>query len=140
MMNLSSQNTTQLCSFQASDFTEECRTIVRDHARNFFKDSSLRRTLNMQCPDEIKTIKCEPPGQKYIFCILDRKDEVTDYYCQHIIQRIEYLLTTNFGLASDFNELCKTEINRIHCNAKIRNEYSMVRFLMYFIREFVNPL
>lgn len=97
--------------------------------RNYFNGTGLRRTLETSCSEELKTrLKCD--GEKFIFCVLNQRNQMTnDYYCEHLLQRIEILSSLNYAFISDFPTLCKNDIDKL-CNPGNREDESVVRSVL----------
>ncbi len=109
---------------QLTDLSVECKQFVLDYAVDYFKDDNLRRSLNTACAEEIKGLTCES-GQKLILCVLEKKEKLSEYYCQHVVQRLEYLISYNFGLVSDFHKICATDTKTI-CNMELRENWQVI--------------
>lgn len=93
----------------------------------------MNRTLETLCSEEMKTrLKCDGEKQKYIFCVLSQKDNLAyDYYCEHLIQRLEMLASSNYAFISDFSMICKSDIRQL-CNRGSTDDKSVVCIVFDF--------
>lgn len=118
--------------FQTLDLSLECQSIVRTYAKKYFEDANIKKVLIEECKNDHLNIQCKNENEKYILCVLEQKEKIKNVYCEHIIRKMEYVITADFTLVSDLQTLCENDLRKIKCHPVKPEEQVKVGFYIYF--------
>ncbi|XP_063230835.1 Golgi apparatus protein 1 [Bacillus rossius redtenbacheri] len=105
-------------SFKAnelSSISEVCQHKIWVHTTDLVSDDNLVKLLDNACSQDSVVKKCSSSGGSLLACLIDRRESITYLPCKAFIQRLEWVVFSDFRTISSFVSECRASIEKFQC-------------------------
>ncbi|KAJ4442010.1 hypothetical protein ANN_11874 [Periplaneta americana] len=102
---------------QLSSIEPKCQHVIWQHTMDLLDDNNLQESSQHACGDDLKLLNCKVTGRTgaLLACMIDRRESIKSVPCRAFIQRLEWVVFSDFRMIAHFTDDCKDDINKHEC-------------------------
>lgn len=102
---------------QIEALSDECQHAIWSHTSDLMDDAIVSKITQKGCGSDLTKIGCKvtaEPGHM-LACILDHRDDIKNVGCRGLLQRLEWVVFSDFRLIGPFVRDCESDIDTHGC-------------------------